>query len=270
MLDKTKDKWLRKCLRDLEKLAHKRREAVISDNQGMFMSPQERYAAKILEKETTMIYKAIKQAFIIAGIDQIDVSDSLDEQDIFINTIQPEQIDQFQLEAFTVRKALLREIGNRVKIQPRPRGNPLKGGLVKKLIAQGYNLYQANIEADRLMQLGEKTAFVPRPVEKLEASPDEVAKAIEMIEQSRKIRDGGKDDMTIEQLNRAMMGEMSDADFDSSDNLNPIPPPEPKVKTKSQDEIIAAIKKAQKSPQLFKSTVFSRMSAQIARDAKKE
>lgn len=277
MMDKTREKYLRQGLIKLYKHAEQRRQEVAQDNKTFHLTAQERMTVRALDIEMRSILKFMFQAYNLAGI-EIPYADEINslpgDLEYLPLGVTNEELVKLNIEAFVVRKALLRSSRQRAKVENQPRGNPVKGGLVKKLIAQGYNLLAANQEADRLLAIGEKTTFELHHQPKVESEPDpqKIKEALEMLDKAHRVNSQGTGDMSITQLNRAMMGSMTDADFDSSANLNPLPKPEPviKTKTKSQDEIIAAIKKAQKSPQLFKSTVFSRMSAQIARDAKKE
>lgn len=153
-----------------------------------------------------------------------------------------------------------------------PRGNPAKGGMVRKFLSQGYNLAMANQLAEEELNKGMTTTFARAPLVSDEPTIT-VEKGLEMLDKIKRPKDEIEEG---QRLLKMLDGNISDDAFVEPEDLVDIPsvfdtiPESPKPLVKSQDEIIAAIKKAQKSPQLFKSTVFSRMSAQIARDAKKE
>lgn len=157
MLDKTRLKYLIQGLRELEKLAVKRREVVERDNKDFYLTNQERFMARGLANETSAIFKGLKLAYFQAGIEYKPNGDDLDAQTDYIQATTSEQIAAFNIEAFVVRKALLKDAavkGNKPGYIAPPRGNPQKGGLVKKLVSQGYGIVEANQKADEMIELG--------------------------------------------------------------------------------------------------------------------
>jgi hypothetical protein len=162
MLNSTREKYLRRALKEIEYLAVSRRKVIEDDNEYHTLSAHERFAARILAAEVTNIYKGLRQAFIQAELDTETRVDELDKQKNYIKTISSGDITKIDLETFVMRKTLIKEAeirANReakLKTSPIPRGNPTKGGLVRKLIASGLAKTEANFEADRQLKQTEE------------------------------------------------------------------------------------------------------------------
>jgi hypothetical protein len=201
MLEIVKDKYLNKMLFELETRALEAKRVIEVDNEFPSMSPRLRALARAMVEETTRAYTIVRHYLeqigcinktrVSASLDSIYLTDgqnlgslSIDELEaiVMITAIEDKERisaaranpQPLSTETEKTIQALIDGgyIHNRDRTKAAPRGNPLKGALVRKLRFKGYTLLQANTMADKMLAEGITDHTRVAPIDGAFANPE--------------------------------------------------------------------------------------------------